>query len=1170
MVKNGLQHNLNNVKALSLLTWNATGIMSSASYLHTILGTRNIDICGIAEHWLYEKDLHFWDSIHRDYKSHAVSDYDLVLPLFRKRAKGGIALLWKRSLDNCVTQLDISDDRIIGIRLRQDRDKYMFIFQVYLPSSSFCIDYYSKYICKLIDLYSVYSRQGWVVFMGDFNADLSPNAASPGRSKAFSGMLETCHMFSINTRQYCKGPKYTYRSYDNVSSSLIDHIVCSSPREDTVLHCEIADDVAINVSNHYPVWVKFAMPEWRLSDTLNNASKISYIWLKAGAAAKAQYSERVSEHCSTIISELDCSDSKGIDVLYDNITSGIKEASDSTIPVKGFKSYLKPYWNVNLKVMHKSMADCRRKWINDGRPRDKTITSCIAYKEAKCAFRREHRRAARLYLYELHDEVDRCAEVDSCAFYKLVNQRRKRYADHPGCEIKFGETVCRDPVDIGEKWVEYFQLLYTPNTSSNFNGALYEQVCSDLGVITSQNATADDVSPITHSEVANACAHLSTGKAGGHDSLTNEHIKYGGSSLHSALAYLLTAMVSHGHVPEKAKRGTIITLYKGGGKRKDSPNSYRAITLTPVITKLLERILLNRFQGLVGSQLPHSLQNGFLPSMNASMTSFVVSECARHKNEHGSKLYAAFLDAEKAFDSVWIDGLLWKLNNIGISGRYWNVVKSLYEGMHSCVVCNGYSSKFFPIMQGTRQGGVVSPWLFLVYIDGLLHSLSSINHGLSVNGLDCCAPTQADDITVLALSKDSLDKLLSCCHKYACDWRLRFNPDKSMVMIFNDNKSKDNRYRTWHLGNSVIKEVESVRHVGSMLTKDLSQKINVKNACQKARGSFLGLVNCGLHGDGFHPLTSLKIYQSVVLPSALYGSELWSNLPENSMLCLERVHHFCVKVLQGLPKRTRSDIALGLLGLGPLESYIHKRKLTFLGALCNLKRDCVVKRLFLMRLFESDFCTPQAMGGFIPDVWNILRAYGLDDTLRNFISTKVFPSSNSWKYLVKSKIRLRVERMWQSRLCLDRDLCRFGILQDKLCPNIWWVLSRRIPYALRSCRCVVKLCSVPPGQTPMTCSSCGLNTSDCVRHLLSCSGIIPHSLRERFWSDIIDTFGVHVYMYLDTLDEHDLITGLLAMPNAIVERFGAEEFIDFMTMVAHHLAKLCLATFPLLCTGNCF
>ena len=85
-------------QTLNILSWNATGIMSSSTYLTNILAQRNIDICGISEHWLYKKDLMFFDKLDSSYKSHAVADISLNFPGRRKVGKGGVAILWHKNI----------------------------------------------------------------------------------------------------------------------------------------------------------------------------------------------------------------------------------------------------------------------------------------------------------------------------------------------------------------------------------------------------------------------------------------------------------------------------------------------------------------------------------------------------------------------------------------------------------------------------------------------------------------------------------------------------------------------------------------------------------------------------------------------------------------------------------------------------------------------------------------------------------------------------------------------------------------------------------------------------------------------------------------------------------------------------------------------------------------
>ena len=112
---------------MKFMTWNATGIMSSASYLSKALKSFDVDVCGISEHWLYKKDLHFLESIHKSYNYSAVSDFDLERPSRRKVGKGGVALLWKCSIDSRISVLNIDDDRMIGLQYQISENTFIYV-----------------------------------------------------------------------------------------------------------------------------------------------------------------------------------------------------------------------------------------------------------------------------------------------------------------------------------------------------------------------------------------------------------------------------------------------------------------------------------------------------------------------------------------------------------------------------------------------------------------------------------------------------------------------------------------------------------------------------------------------------------------------------------------------------------------------------------------------------------------------------------------------------------------------------------------------------------------------------------------------------------------------------------------------------------------------------------
>ena len=95
--------------------------------------------------------------------------------------------------------------------------------------------------------------------------------------------------------------------------------------------------------------------------------------------------------------------------------------------------------------------------------------------------------------------------------------------------------------------------------------------------------------------------------------------------------------------------------------------------------------------------------------------------------ERGSKVFSCFLDVRKAFDTVWIDGLLYKLfNDFGIKGRMWLAIKDLYTDVKAQVLCSGELSREFHVSQDTGQGRIFAPFMYKVYINSLLQKYLTI------------------------------------------------------------------------------------------------------------------------------------------------------------------------------------------------------------------------------------------------------------------------------------------------------------------------------------------------------------------------------------------------------------------------------------------------------------
>ena len=203
--------------------------------------------------------------------------------------------------------------------------------------------------------------------------------------------------------------------------------------------------------------------------------------------------------------------------------------------------------------------------------------------------------------------------------------------------------------------------------------------------------------------------------------------------------------------------------------------------------------------------------------------------------ERGSKVFSCFLDVRKAFDTVWIDGLLYKLfNDLGIKGRMWLAIKDLYTDVKAQVLYSGELSREFDVSQGTGQGIIFAPFMYKVYINGLLQKLSNHCFAISINSLSLPAPSFADDVTLLEL----FPSFLKTCHQYSVTWRYEFNHTNSGVVTFGETKPIHSRLmkeREWTLGDTKVDEPYEYKNLGVLKNYAGSFTSNILDNIEKTR-----------------------------------------------------------------------------------------------------------------------------------------------------------------------------------------------------------------------------------------------------------------------------------------------------------------------------------------------
>ena len=295
--------------------------------------------------------------------------------------------------------------------------------------------------------------------------------------------------------------------------------------------------------------------------------------------------------------------------------------------------------------------------------------------------------------------------------------------------------------------------------------------------------------PLQYEEAAKVCSRLKRGTSG--VLIDYEHILFAGPPLWKHLFCLFQEFFLNGSICSTLKTGIIVPFFKGKGAKANNKENYRGITLFPTLSKIYEIILLNRLENYAShNQYFSEMQFGFQEGVGCIEASFTILETINHMLERGSKIFGCFLDVRKAFDTVWIDGLLYKLfTELGIKGRMWVAIKDLYTDVKARVLYSGSLSRSFDVSQGTGQDRILAPFMYKVYINSLLHVLTDHCYSICINSSKLASPSFADDVSLIALHPSFLTTFINICHEYSLTWRYEFNHSKSGIVTFGEAKA---------------------------------------------------------------------------------------------------------------------------------------------------------------------------------------------------------------------------------------------------------------------------------------------------------------------------------------------------------------------------------------------
>ena len=226
--------------------------MSNVNYLHDVF--ESCDIVCIQEHFLYPDNKEFLTSLNDKFDGYVRCEASLNVFDFPRRRKGGIAIVWRKSIDYAIEPLqDLGNDRIMVVKVTGVNNKPVFIVNAYMPSANYPFEFYTQMCDELFFLYLRLIECGPVILAGDMNAQLAPLAGRQG--KHFAECLRYYKCVSLMEHDMCQGPRWTFVPNLHTDGTRIDHICVPVEFLDSVTECIIKPYDDMNTSDHTPVMI---------------------------------------------------------------------------------------------------------------------------------------------------------------------------------------------------------------------------------------------------------------------------------------------------------------------------------------------------------------------------------------------------------------------------------------------------------------------------------------------------------------------------------------------------------------------------------------------------------------------------------------------------------------------------------------------------------------------------------------------------------------------------------------------------------------------------------------------------------------------------------------------------------------------------------------------------
>ena len=584
------------------------------------------------------------------------------------------------------------------------------------------------------------------------------------------------------------------------------------------------------------------------------------------------------------------------------LTSAILDSAKKSIP-RGFRKDYKPYWSKTLANLHQKLSEARESMEQD--PSAVTVTR---HNELKEEF---NDTKVKELQQSWHDKTSSLSlESSTGQLWQLVKTLNE------DATSTRGTTVIEEDGSLhtGRRAANHLAETFRDDSTTKVPPQRREEVAQQLLSHYRQQTTAPQsmTSEFTLAELEDAIKRLRNKKAPGKDGVTNEMIKHLGKTAKKKLLELFNQSWKTGIFPTAWKEATIIPVLKKG-KNPKLKTSYRPISLLSCLGKTLERMVNKRLMWhLETNDMITKEQTAFRKNRNTEDQLIHLAQSIENAFQEGLKVIATFIDLTKAFDKVWKQGLLLKLLTAGVKGNMFKWIKSFLSHRTGRVKLNGTLSHKVTLLEGVPQGGVISPTLFIVYINDITKGLSThTSRALHADDFAMWTSAKSTDSAKVRM-QDALDNT----SKWADDWCVTINSLKTVATCFSlSNKSEKIQMK---IKNRKVPLDDTPTYLGIKLDKRLTWYPQI-HEMEKRATNRLSLMK-KLAGTKWGANTKIlqQVYTGNVRPVMEYGSAAWATAAPTNTARLDKVQNASMRLITGGLKTTpvsTLQTATGLLSL---------------------------------------------------------------------------------------------------------------------------------------------------------------------------------------------------------------------------------------------------------------